>query len=233
MADYVRRLMGRPTFRVDHAILLRDFWDQNYFHLLHDILPRLVMAEAVGLDPTIPIVVSENLMKCHGERLAGTPFLKSREVIVQLAGHTLCCKELFLLLPGEFARHWTPGVVDRIAAEPDVGDSRYIYCRREVEASEGRLVENSLEVEEIFRSAGFAVVGAATMTLNRQKAIFDRAEIIAGSQWGGVCKRAVSVRQAARGRRADFSKLVVNNVPDDGEGLRLHLCRSCDPARRG
>ena len=179
--NYARRLMGRPTIRVDHAILLRDFWDRNYWHLLHDILPRLVMAEAIDLDPTIPVVVSETLMKFHGKRLAGTPFLKGRAVIVQPHGHTLCCKELFLLRPGEFARHWAREVVARIPAEPPASlGSRYIYCRREPESSEGRTAENNLEIEEIFRTAGFAVVSPASLTLIQQKAIFGQAEVIAG-----------------------------------------------------
>jgi capsular polysaccharide biosynthesis protein len=173
--------MGGPTLCVGRAILLRDYWDYNYWHLLHDILPRLVMAEAIDLDPTIPVVVSGILLKCHGDRLSATPFLKGREVIVQPEGHTLCCKELFLLRPGEFARHWTPGVVARIPAEPlAASGSRYIYCRRGAESSAGRMAENSLEIEDIFRSAGFAVVDPASMTLNRQKAIFEHAEVIAG-----------------------------------------------------
>jgi Glycosyltransferase 61 len=179
--NYARRLMDRPTIHVDHAILLRDFWDRNYWHLLHDILPRLIMAEAIDLDPTIPVVVSEALMKFHGDRLQGTPFLNGRPVIVQPHGHTLCCKELFLLRPGEFARHWARQVVVRIPAEPPVAlRSRYIYCRREPEFSEGRTAENNLEIEEIFRTAGFAIVSPASMTLIRQKGIFEHAEVIAG-----------------------------------------------------
>ena len=179
--NYARRLIGRPALRIDRAILLRDFWDANYWHLLHDILPRLVMAEALDLDPTIPVVVSELLMKCHGDRLEGTSFLKGRAVIVQPEHQTLCCKELFLLRPGEFARHWTPGVVARIPAEPLVAvGSRYIYCQRKAGSSVGRTAENNLEIEEMFRSAGFAVVDPASMTFNRQKAIFQNAEIIAG-----------------------------------------------------
>jgi hypothetical protein len=175
------RLMRAPTFCIDRAILLRDYWDHNYWHLLHDILPRLIMAEAIDLDPAIPVVVSGSLLKCHGDRLSGTRFLKRREVIVQPDNHTLCCKELFLLRPGEFARHWTPGVVASIPAEPLLTPgSRYIYCRRGAEAAGGRMAENSLEIEEIFSSAGFAVVDPASMTLNRQKAIFEHAEIIAG-----------------------------------------------------
>jgi Glycosyltransferase 61 len=179
--NYARRLMGLPTLRVDRAILLRDFWDGNYWHLLHDILPKLVMAEAIGLDPTIPVVVSATLMNRHGDRMSGTNFLQGRTVIVQPEKHTLCCKELFLLRPGEFARHWTPGVVARIPAEPNFAlGSRYIYCRREPESSIGRTADNSLEIEEIFRAAGFAVVDPAPMTLGQQKAIFEQAEVIAG-----------------------------------------------------
>ena len=179
--NYARHLMGLPTLHIDRAILLRDIWDGNYWHLLHDILPRLVMAEAIGIDPTIPVVVSGILMKRFGDRLSGTSLLKGRTVIVQPERHTLCCKELFLLRPGEFARHWTPGVVARIPAEPLFAlNSRYIYCRREGGSSEGRTAENSLEIEEIFRSAGFAIVDAAAMTLNQQRAVFERAEVIAG-----------------------------------------------------
>lgn len=178
--NYARRLIGRPTLCVDRAILLRDFWE-NYWHLLHDILPRLVMAEAINIDPTIPVVVSENMMKWHGKRLSDTPFLKGRKVIVQPEFHTLCCKELFLLRPGEFAQHWTERVVTRIAEDRSAASgSRYIYCRREPGSAAGRTLENSLEIEEIFKSAGFAVVDPAPMTLNQQKAIFEKAEIIAG-----------------------------------------------------
>jgi len=125
-------------------------------------ISSLVMAEAIDLDPTLPIVVSEDLMKSHGDRLSGTPFLKGRSVIVQPRTHTLCCKELFLLRPGTLARHWTPGVVSRVLAETIVAPgSQYIYCRREPESSWGRTAENSLEIEEIFRSAGFAVIDPA------------------------------------------------------------------------
>jgi capsular polysaccharide biosynthesis protein len=178
---YVGRLTGRPTIRADCAILLRDFWDQNYWHLLHDLLPRLAMAEALDLDPTIPVVVSEAMIKAHGERLSGTPFLKGRTVIIQPRGHTLRCKELFLLRPGEFATHWAREVAARIPAEPSVTvGSRYIYCRREPEHSDGRTAENYQEVEEIFRSAGFMPISPASMTIGQQKAVFEQAEIVAG-----------------------------------------------------
>jgi capsular polysaccharide biosynthesis protein len=175
------RLMRQPTIHADCAILLRDFWDSNYWHLLNDVLPRLAMVEALGLDPTIPVVVSEAMMKVHGERLLGTPFLAGGTVIIQPHDQTLCCKELFLLRPGEFASHWAQKVVDRIPSGSTVAvNSRLIYCRREPEHSEGRIAENHFEIEEMFRAAGFMVVSPASMTLIQQKAIFEQAEIIAG-----------------------------------------------------
>ena len=189
------------------------------------------MAEALDLDPTIPVVVSELLMKCHGDRLEGTSFLKGRAVIVQPEHHTLCCKELFLLRPGEFARHWTPGVVARIPAEPFVAvGSRYIYCQRKAGSSVGRTAENNLEIEEIFRSAGFAVVDPASMTFNRQKAIFECRDY-RRNQRCGSCKCAFSSRQATHYRRADFIRLDVDNDADDGESLRLRIRGFCRRAR--
>jgi len=181
----VWRLMGRPPIRADCAILLRDFFDHVYWHLLHDILPRLAMAEALDLDPTIPVVVSEAMMKAHGERLLGTPFLTGRTVIIQPQDQSFCCRELFLLRPGEFASHWARKLVARIPAGPaDVVNSRLIYCRREPEHSSGRIAENYFEIEEMFRAAGFMVVSPASMTLIQQKAIFEQAEIIAGINGG-------------------------------------------------
>src|SRR5262249_27736966 len=139
------------------------------------------MAEALDLDPTIPVVVSEKMMKRHGERLLGTPLLTGRTVIIQPHDLTFCCKELFLLRPSEFASHWARKVVARIPAGPAVAvNSRLIYCRREPEHSWGRVAENCFEIEEMFRAAGFMVVSPASMTLIQQKAIFEQAEIIAG-----------------------------------------------------
>jgi Glycosyltransferase 61 len=178
---FARRLLRWPTLLVDRALLLQESWDHNYWHLLHDILPRLVMAEEIGLDPALPVVVSEQLVKNHGNRLTGTAFLQGRQMIVQPKKYTLRCKELYLLRPGSFARHWTPGVVARIPSESnDAPGPRYIYCRRDPKSSWGRTAENSLELQEIFRSAGFAVIDPAPMTLSQQKAIFQDAEVIAG-----------------------------------------------------
>ena len=177
----VGQLTGRPTLRAECAILLGDLGNPNYWHLLHDILPRLAMAEALELDPTIPTVVSEAMMKVHGERLRGTSLLTGRTVIVQPHDQTFCCKKLFLLRSGEFASHWARKLLDRIPAAPDVPvNSRLIYCRREPEHSVGRIAENYFEIEEMFRAAGFMVVSPGSMTLIQQKAIFEQAEIIAG-----------------------------------------------------
>jgi hypothetical protein len=179
--NYARRLLGRPTFRVDRAILLRDFWDNNYWHLLHDILPRLIMAEAIDLDRTLPVVVSEGLMKSYGDQLSGTPFLNGRKIVVQPHGYTLCCNELILLRPGEFAHHWIKEVVARIPVEPPAKPgSRYIYCRREASSTGGRLADNDRVIEEIFRTAGFSIVSPASMTIMQQKGIFENAEAIVG-----------------------------------------------------
>ena len=139
------------------------------------------MAEAIDLDRTLPIVVSEGLMKSYGDQLSGTPFLNGRKIVVQPHGYTLCCNELILLRPGEFAHHWIKEVVARIPVEPPAKpSSRYIYCRREASSTGGRLADNDHEIEEIFRTAGFSVVSPASMTIMQQKAIFENAEAIIG-----------------------------------------------------
>ncbi|MEO8669190.1 MAG: glycosyltransferase 61 family protein [Bauldia sp.] len=180
---YARRLAGRPIMRVDRAILLRDSWDNNYWHLLHDILPRLVMAEALEIDPAIPAVVGHNFFLQHNDRLAGTRFLTERPLIVQARGQTLRCEELYLLRPGEFSSHWTPAVVDRIPrAEVAVNaGARRVFCRRKVASDGRREIANGPEIEAIFADAGFVTVDPATMTMSQQRAVFEGAEIVAGA----------------------------------------------------
>lgn len=181
MREYRRCYFGGPTLRIERAILLRDFWDGNFWHLLNDLMPRLAMAEALGLETDLPLVVSEILMTRYGDHLKATSLLSKRQLIVQPAEHTLCCRELYLLRPGEFASHWAPNTIDSIQSMPsaEVG-ARYLYCRREPQTSQGRTAENALEIEEIFRAAGFAVVDPASMPIGQQKGLFEQAEIVAG-----------------------------------------------------
>jgi capsular polysaccharide biosynthesis protein len=121
------------------------------------------------------------MMKRHGARLRETALLQSREVVVQPTDHILRCKELFLLRPSAIAAHWMPGVVARIPVESIPGAfPKHIYCRREPKSSTGRLAENALELEELFRSAGFTAIDPAEMSFGQQKAIFQQAEVIAG-----------------------------------------------------
>ena len=187
------------------------------------------MAEAIDLDPTIPVVVSETLMKRNGDRLSGTSFLKGRTGD-RPAGKT------YSLLQRAFsaaARGVRPSLDAERGGPHPRGTPRRIrfaihLLPREAESSAGRTAENNLEIEEMFRSAGFAVVDPATMTLNRQKAIFRTCRGHRRNQRCGFCERAVSPRQAAYDWRADFIQLDVDNDADDGESLRLQIRRLCN-----
>lgn len=178
---YARQALRRPTIEVDRAVLCREPWDANYWHLLDGVLPRFAMASALGIDPEIPAIVSGAFVEQHGRKLAGTGFATERPLVVQKEGQTVRCRELYLLRPASVPSHWMADVMARIPDEP-AGSSaaRRIHCRRAPKSGLGRTAENTAEIDGIFRDAGFAVIDPTDMTIARQKAIFSAAETIAG-----------------------------------------------------
>lgn len=180
---YLRRALRRPLVSVDRAVLVREPWEGNYWHLLDGVLPRFVMASALGIDPAVPAIVSRELIERHGARVAGTGFLTERPLVIQEPGVTVRCRELFLLRPCAVPSHLTPGMMERIpvAGADDAGSPpRRVYFRRAPQTGIGRTAENTAEIDEIFRAAGFAVVDPTDMTVVQQRAMFGGAEVIAG-----------------------------------------------------
>lgn len=249
---HYRRQIGRsPRQSVERALLVRGTWERNYWHLLDEVLPRFAMASALGIDPSVPAIVSRVLLEEHGKRLAGTRFLTERQLIVQEPGQTVRCRELFLLRPAVFPSHWMPGVLDRIPAEPETpvpSPRRRIYVRRKPETSMGRTAENADKLDEVFRSAGFVVVDPALLTIPQQRALFFDAEIIAGIN-GAAFANAIF----RRGRPLTIGSFISRNwmstvfptmakvygfrfigrvVPTSGEGNDAGLIVPPDTARR-
>lgn len=178
---HARQLARRPFIEVERAVLVREAWEGNYWHLFDAVLPRFVMADALGIDAAVPALVSAEFMEQHEARLAGTGFLTGRPLVVQPLGHTVRCRELFVLRPAAVPSHLTPAVLDRIPSDSAGGPPpRRIYSRRAPKTGIGRTAENTAELDAIFLGAGFAVVDPTDMTVARQKALFGGAEVIAG-----------------------------------------------------
>jgi hypothetical protein len=181
LPHYLARLKGRRSVVLKRALLLRDYWDRNYWHLRQNVFPRLALADALKIPADVPVVVSESFMQRYSKLLEATRLLENREVFVQPRRHDLRCEELFLLVPGEYSPDWAGRIDDRIPGGPsDIPNSTRIYCRRSASASHGRVVENDQEVEDLFRTAGFAIVDPGSMTIAVQKTVFQNAEVVAG-----------------------------------------------------
>jgi hypothetical protein len=178
---YFKTLYRKPARRLPRALLLRHSSDGNYWHLLNDVMPRVPMAEAIGIDKTVPVVVSERFRRRFLQQLNDLDFFRGRPVVVQSEDEIFQCDELFVLQPAEFAPDWTAAMVARIPAAPVAGaPAGRLYCRRVAATATGRIAENSAEIEQLFRSAGFSIVDSAAMNIPEQKAAFQHAEIVAG-----------------------------------------------------
>jgi capsular polysaccharide biosynthesis protein len=165
------------------------------------------MADAIGVDPEIPVIVSERFHRHHTRLLEGADLFRERPLVVQSLDEILQCDELFVMQPGEFEPEWATAVAGMTAADAAGSASRRLYCRRMPTAAGGRNVENNLEIEELFLAAGFSVIDPAGMTIAEQKAAFQDAEIVAGVNGAAFANAVFRV-----GRPLTIGALISSNL---------------------
>lgn len=177
--DWTRARMGRMK-TVDRAIWLTHPYWQVYFHNFNDLMSQVVMADALGLDRDIPIVIDEAWAKSKfGRFFLATSLLRDREIIVLAREDKLRCRTLYMLQPQYFCRAY----LDQVAAacpekEPDhpVSD-RLVLVRREHVYYERPC--NGIEVlADALVSEGYTALDPATLSISEQKWVFSRARHI-------------------------------------------------------
>jgi len=181
----VAQLGRADTVREDRVLSLRFHWETNYFHFLNDILPRLRLADAHGVERDVPVVVAE--------RLARQPFFQSafpdghvagRRVIVQRPGTFIACREVILVNPGRTSAENAEFVADLLGApRVPTGDRRLFLDRA---ASRGRSITNKHELAPLLDRHQLEVVDAAALTVPEQVSLFSSAALIVAIHGAGL-----------------------------------------------
>ena len=161
------------------ALLMAGPTDNSFGDFMLNFPPRLAMAEAAGLD--LPIVVRRGLDPARLELLEALGVRRDRILFHDPAGVSL--------FPRLFVPSWPlPSRGEPIAdlfgvyrdrlARPAEGPRERIYLSRQ--GVEGRKLTNEAEVRALFERHGFRTVHPEQLGFAQVRALFARAECIAG-----------------------------------------------------
>lgn len=180
----------RPLRRLRHldatVLTLTTSWACNYFHWLFDVLPRLHMAEKVGIDPQWLYVPARHAFQRDTLRRLGYP--ANRIIDASRVAQIRATELIVPSLPG------TPGVMpgwvceflrSRFLPSPETGESRRrIYVSRE--GASYRRVTNEAQLRERLMSRGFTIVEPGALPFADQVRLFEAAECVVAPHGAGL-----------------------------------------------
>jgi hypothetical protein len=201
--DYLRKpplqalwMRDQPAEEYAELISLRDTGEENYYHFYNDVLAKLFfLEEKLNIGREVPILIASALYKKpFFQYFMQHPFLRSRTWAVQdqqyiRSQKTYFCKPL---------TH-TPHFYERIrllAEAEDIarhGLERRIFITRS--PNRLRFIENSAEIEQLCREAGFEVIDFDTVSLSAQIQVLANSRYVVGIHGAGL------VNMLFRGRR--------------------------------
>jgi hypothetical protein len=174
----------RPVERAERVLSLRFYWEDNYFHFLNDILPRLRMAHEHEIPLDVAVVVGQRLAKQKFFREAFPDgVVDGRRVIVQRDAF-IAADEIIVACPEPCARENFSYVADLLSGPRCPRGTRRIFVDRAT--SRGRHIRNLVELRPALRRHGVEVVDPESMTLRQQVAMFAGSELIAGIHGAGL-----------------------------------------------
>ncbi|MEM7256427.1 MAG: glycosyltransferase 61 family protein [Pseudomonadota bacterium] len=181
-----RRLQGR-------AILLGAKGAHNFYHWTTDIIPRLTILQAAGIElrSTDTIIVSKantsfamQLLEAVGlqsdqiiETETSTPYLQADELIVPYMQNKM----------GHTMGQWLPEQMKCLMGVGSIRSSdRKIFINRNPATAAGRTLSNSDAAEFFFKGQGFEVIYPETLNVQQQAQLFASAGVVAGVHGAGL-----------------------------------------------
>ena len=188
----ILQLTRRYPSRIDRGAHLMHEYGHNYFHAVAEVLPRLLAAEEIGLDPDIPLLIQTPLHP-NIRQLIDIINVHGRELIPLQNGMIYTIGELHFLSDVSSVqdvhgrRHVEDTVLHRglihqvaqriisaLAPNP-VKPWRHLYLSR---GSRYRGLLNEKAVEEMLVGLGFELVSLDGLSLAAQVQLFRQATIV-------------------------------------------------------
>ncbi|MEW5892775.1 MAG: glycosyltransferase family 61 protein [Pseudomonadota bacterium] len=177
----------RPKKQLDRAIVLHHAFDNNYFHFLLIIAPKLWLAQCHGIDPHVPALVSS--------RLAAQPFFEDavnlglfgdREIIVQGKTEVVAARRAYTVRSHEYDLEAAEWICDKLGAHPLESSNNRIYIHRGSKAANARHIRNQSELNQLLTRYGITFFDPQEHSLRQQIDTVAQASLIIGPHGAGL-----------------------------------------------
>lgn len=181
-----RRLIQRTPVQHERCVIsLREFGDDNYYHLYSDVLGRLALLDRWSISEDIPILISRRLYdRQYFQQALQRSALKRRRWIVHEHGfvhadEAILCKVMPHSKP---TFDWMLQTLN--GPRPNVYSERRIFLMRQ--SSQRRHLANQAQVARICAEYGFETVDTDELDLQAQMHCFATARYIVGIHGAGL-----------------------------------------------
>ncbi len=180
-------MLRRRVREVEQAIVLKSLYEDNYYHFLFDVVPKLEIIERAGIAATVPVIVTERLAgKSFFVEAVGLGLFGARPVITQGKKEVIAARELYVVRPDAYTERQLRFPAKRFGSVADPQARDRLYITRGGEPGISRQIINEEDLVGRLRELGFSVIDPGRIPLADQMAHFARSSIVVGPHGAGL-----------------------------------------------
>src|SRR5207253_2838059 len=169
--------------KLDRVISVRHLWEWNYYHFYLDVLGKLDLFDAVGLNSNIPVVVGDYFNDvAFARQITSTGELSGTRWIIPCRKYVLA-NEVYYCKTTRNYRDRLDYVLDRMHVQGDSGRLERLFLHRGRAST--RNIENLSEVTALLDEYGFKPVDATDLPVSEQIALFQGARFVVSIHGAG------------------------------------------------
>jgi hypothetical protein len=206
---FVALLFRRYRTDLHSVIVLGTTWPFNYFHFYRDFLPKILLLEEANIDPSLPVIVPDDLFDqpffqeaMQSKRLSRWNFIPPRKQFIKAESVVFCSANQFMVndrshsSESELLRDAMAGtkflespaevlaLLDLDDDRPQVRAERRVFLTRS--GARGRTISNYEEIKPLLRELNFETVDTDGLSLRAQAQLFRECRYLIGIHGAGL-----------------------------------------------
>ncbi|MEZ5840986.1 MAG: glycosyltransferase family 61 protein [Hyphomicrobiales bacterium] len=173
--------------RFPALISLHHKFDTNYFHFINNVIAKLHLADRLGLDQALPVVVSARLgAQSYFRDAVRLGVFGSHEVVVQGPREVVRAGTVFTIKPHDPDEAALEATLDRFGIADKPEGERAVFIQRGANAPNRRPFRNQAEVDALLARHGIETADPQELALEAQIALFSASRLIIGAHGAGL-----------------------------------------------
>jgi len=181
----LRRGQRPAALRFKRVILLRHWWEWNYYIFFADVLGKLNLLDSVGLDPDTPIVVGQYVMELPwAAEIIRRGGFGARRWIIPDRQYVAADEVVYCRTQQNFKERMDP-VLDALEVPRALDQfSERVFLNRA--GNSGRRLTNLDEIWYVLQAFDFKMVDAAQLTVAQQIETFSKVGYLVAPHGAGI-----------------------------------------------